>query len=109
MSIILGEGWDQHGANVIGLSQCSGRTMLGPHVPDLRSLELLLRVGEVGSLGAAAAELGISQQAASARMRTMEALVGEALVSRSKRGSELTATGELLSQWAVKVVDAAAE
>lgn len=83
--------------------------MLGSHVPDLRSLELLLRVGEVGSLGAAAAELGISQQAASARMRTMEALVGEALVSRSKRGSELTATGELLSQWAVKVVDAAAE
>lgn len=83
--------------------------MLGSHVPDLRSLELLLQVGQTGSLGAAAAELGISQQAASARMRTMEALVGEALVSRSKRGSELTATGELLSQWAVKVVDAAAE
>ena len=83
--------------------------MLGAHVPDLRSLELLLTVGRLGSLGAAAAELGISQQAASARVRTMEALVGEPLLVRSRQGSELTETGELLAQWTAKVVEAAYE
>ncbi len=81
--------------------------MLAPHVPDLRALELLVTVARTGSLGAAAAELGISQQAASSRVRTMEALVGEPLVARSKRGSELTPTGELVVQWADRVLDAA--
>lgn len=80
---------------------------LGPHVPELRALELLVAVARTGSLGATAAELGISQQAASSRLRTMESLVGEPLVTRSKRGSELTPTGELLVQWAGEVLDAA--
>lgn len=83
--------------------------MLGSHVPDLRALELLVVVARTGSLGAAASELGITQQAASSRVRTMEALVGEPLVARSKRGSELTQTGELLVQWADRVLDAAQE
>ncbi|MFC7505232.1 LysR family transcriptional regulator, partial [Nocardioides sp. GCM10030258] len=83
--------------------------MLSPHVPELRALELLVVVARTGSLGAAAAELGISQQAASSRVRTMESLVGEPLVTRSKRGSELTPTGELLVQWASRVLDAAHE
>ncbi|GAA1526345.1 LysR family transcriptional regulator [Nocardioides humi] len=83
--------------------------MLGPRVPDLRALELLVVVSRTGSLGAAAAELGISQQAASSRVRTMEALVGEPLVARSRRGSELTPTGELVVQWADRVLDAAQE
>ena len=82
--------------------------MLGPHVPELRALELLVAVARAGSLGAAAAELGISQQAASSRVRTIEALVGEPLVARSRRGSELTPTGELVVQWADPVLDAAA-
>ncbi len=83
--------------------------MLGPHVPDLRALELLLVVARTGSLGAAAAELGITQQAASSRVRTMERLVGDSLVSRTRRGSELTQTGELMAQWAARVVEAAEE
>lgn len=83
--------------------------MMGPHVPELRALELLVTVARTGSLGAAAAELGITQQAASSRVRTMEALVGEPLVARSKRGSELTPTGELVVQWAGRVLDAAQE
>ena len=82
-------------------------TVLGPHVPELRALELLVVVARTGSLGAAAAELGISQQAASSRVRTMEALVGEPLVARSTRGSHLTATGELVVQWADQVLHAA--
>lgn len=81
--------------------------MLSPRVPDLRSLELLLVIARTGSLGASATELGISQQAASSRLRTMEGLVGEPLVARSKRGSELTPTGELLAQWAARVIQAA--
>lgn len=84
-------------------------TVLGPRVPDLRALELLVVVARTGSLGAAAQELGISQQAASSRIRTMESLVGEPLVARSKRGSELTPTGELVVQWAGRVLDAAHE
>lgn len=78
-------------------------------MPDLRGLELLLVVARTQSIGAAAAELGITQQAASSRVRTMEALVGEPLVARSKRGSSLTPTGELLAQWATRVVEAAEE
>jgi len=81
--------------------------VLGSHVPDLRSLELLLLVARTQSLSGAAAELGISQQAASSRMRTMEALVGTPLLSRSTRGSALTDTGELVVEWASRVLDAA--
>ena len=81
--------------------------MLGPHVPELRSLELLLLVARTQSLSAAAAQLGISQQAASSRMRTMEALIGTSLLSRSTRGSALTETGELIVQWSSRVLDAA--
>lgn len=83
--------------------------MLGPHVPELRALELLSAVARTGSLGSAAAELGISQQAASSRLRTMEALVGESLVVRTRRGSGLTSTGELVVQWAARVLEAAEE
>ncbi|QCC77789.1 LysR family transcriptional regulator [Nocardioides daphniae] len=83
--------------------------VLSPHVPDLRALELLLVVGRTRSMGAAAIQLGITQQAASSRIQTMESLVGEPLLVRSKRGSELTPIGELVSQWAARVVEAAEE
>lgn len=83
--------------------------MLGPHVPELRSLELLVTAARLGSVSAAAAELGVSQQAASSRLRTMEAVVGAPLLTRSPRGSTLTETGELVVHWADKVVAAAAE
>ena len=61
--------------------------VLGSHVPELRALELLVVVSRTGSLSAAAAELGITQQAASSRVRTMESLVGAPLLDRSRRGS----------------------
>lgn len=81
--------------------------MLSPHVPELRALELLVVVSRTGSLTAAAGELGISQQAASSRLRTMEAMVGAPLLARTRRGSALTQTGELVVQWASRVLDAA--
>lgn len=81
--------------------------VLGSRVPELRALELLVVVARTGSLSAAAGELGITQQAASSRLRTMEALVGEPLVARTRRGSELTPTGELMVQWSGRVLEAA--
>ncbi|MFC4335118.1 LysR family transcriptional regulator [Salininema proteolyticum] len=80
---------------------------LSPRVPDLASLELLTTVGSTGGIGAAAAELGISQPSASHRIRTMERLVGVQLLQRTPRGSRLTSSGALLVEWATTVVEAA--
>ena len=79
---------------------------LAHRVPDLGALELLLAVARLGSLGGAARELGITQPAASSRIRSMERLLGVALVDRSPRGSRLTA-GALVTDWARRVVEAA--
>ncbi|MFF4834440.1 LysR family transcriptional regulator [Streptomyces sp. NPDC001315] len=76
-------------------------------VPDLGALELLLAVARLGSLGGAARELGITQPAASSRIRSMERQLGVALVDRSPRGSRLTDTGALVTDWARRVVEAA--
>ncbi|WP_416969201.1 LysR family transcriptional regulator [Streptomyces sp. 4F14] len=80
---------------------------LSHRVPDLGALELLLAVARVGSLGAAARELGITQPAASSRIRSMERQLGVALVDRSPRGSRLTDAGALVTDWARRVVEAA--
>lgn len=82
---------------------------LSSHVPDLRSLELLLTVARTGSLGAAGRELGLSQQAVSSRVRTVERLVGVRLIERGARGSSLTEDGALLADWASRVLTAAEE
>lgn len=82
---------------------------LSHRVPDLPSLEVLLAVGRLGSLSAAAIELGVSQQALSLRVRAMETRVGVPLLVRSVRGSRLTPAGVVLEQWASKVLGAAAE
>jgi DNA-binding transcriptional LysR family regulator len=77
-------------------------------VPDLDSLELLLQVAATGSLGRAGAVHGLSQPAVSARIRTMERLVGLPLVERGPRGSCLTPQGALLAGWAQDVLRSAA-
>ncbi|MFI6516896.1 LysR family transcriptional regulator [Spirillospora sp. NPDC050679] len=76
-------------------------------VPDLAALELLLAVVRLGSVGRAAAELGVTQPAASARIRAMEARLGVALLERSPRGSRPTEAGTLVAGWAQQVIDAA--
>ncbi|MBF6048666.1 LysR family transcriptional regulator [Streptomyces sp. NRRL B-1677] len=80
---------------------------LADRVPDLAALELLLAVARLGSLGRAARETGISQPAASGRIRGMERMLGVALVERSPRGSTLTDAGVLVTDWARRVVEAA--
>ncbi|MFC4327144.1 LysR family transcriptional regulator [Streptomyces andamanensis] len=84
-----------------------GAAPLAHRVPDLGALELLLAVARLGSLGAAARELGITQPAASSRIRSMERQLGLALVDRSPRGSRLTDAGALVTDWARRVVEAA--
>ncbi|GAA3574534.1 LysR family transcriptional regulator [Microlunatus spumicola] len=81
--------------------------MVSAHVPDLDSLSLLLEIALAGSLGGAGAAHGISQPAVSARVRTMEALVGVPLVERTARGSTLTPAGVLVAGWARDVLAAA--
>ncbi|MEV5146303.1 LysR family transcriptional regulator [Streptomyces sp. NPDC052727] len=92
------------------MSEAEGRhtQSLAHRVPDLAALELLLAVARLGSLGAAAREVGITQPAASSRIRSMERQLGVALVDRSPRGSRLTDAGALVTDWARRVVEAAA-
>ncbi|MFF8291776.1 LysR family transcriptional regulator [Streptomyces sp. NPDC016309] len=80
---------------------------LAHRVPDLGALELLLAVARHGSLGRAAREVGITQPAASSRVRSMERQLGVALVDRSPRGSRLTDAGTLVTDWARRIVEAA--
>ena len=70
--------------------------------------DLLLSVARLGSLGLAAGEHGISQPAASTRIRRLERQLGVPLIVRSPRGSHLTAEGELVAEWARAAIDAAA-
>ena len=82
---------------------------LSGHVPDLPALEVLLTVARTGSLNSAARELGVSQQAVSSRIRAIEAQTGVPLVSRTPRGSSLTAEGVVVAEWAARLLDVAAE
>jgi len=82
---------------------------LSGHVPDLGAIEVLLAVAHAGSLNAAAGEVGVSQQAISARIRSMEAQTGVVLVSRGPRGSQLTSDGVVVAEWAARLLDVAAE
>ncbi|WP_338899212.1 LysR family transcriptional regulator [Streptomyces sp. TG1A-60] len=89
------------------MSESEQRGGLAHRVPDLGALELLLAVARLGSLGRAARELGITQPAASSRIRSMERQLGVALVDRSPRGSRLTDAGALVTDWARRIVEAA--
>jgi DNA-binding transcriptional LysR family regulator len=76
-------------------------------VRDLGALRALREVGRQGSIAAAASVLGVSQQALSARMRTLERAMGVTLLARSPSGSHLTEQGRLVVGWAEDVLDAA--
>ena len=82
---------------------------LSGHVPELGAIEVLLAVAHAGSLNAAAAEVGVSQQAVSARMRSLEAQTGVVLLRRGARGSQLTSEGVVVAEWAARLMDVAAE
>ncbi len=81
---------------------------LPPRAPDLASLDLLLSVARAGSLGGAAREHGMSQQAASERVRRLEQLLGVQVLRRSRQGSQLTPAGVLVVDWAAQLTELAA-
>ncbi|WP_308284301.1 LysR family transcriptional regulator [Phycicoccus mangrovi] len=78
-------------------------------MPDLDGLRLPVGVARAGSIGAAARAEGITQQAASQRLRAVETQVGVTLVRRGPRGSELTESGVVITEWATRLLDLAEE
>ncbi|MFE5667341.1 LysR family transcriptional regulator [Streptomyces niveus] len=80
---------------------------LAHRVPELGALELLIAVARHGSMGGAARELGISQPAASSRIRSVERQLGVSLFDRSPSGSRPTEAGALVTDWARRIMEAA--
>jgi molybdate transport repressor ModE-like protein len=76
-------------------------------MPELSALELLSAIAKAGSLNAASREVGISQQAVSARLTSIESQIGVRVVTRTTRGTRLTAAGEVVVEWAEQVLDVA--
>jgi DNA-binding transcriptional LysR family regulator len=73
-------------------------------VPDLISLDVLVSVSELGSINAAAEAHGVSQPAASMRIRSLERVLGLRLLERNRTGSLLTAAGMATVEWANTVL-----
>jgi DNA-binding transcriptional LysR family regulator len=80
---------------------------LSSRMPELASFEVLLAIAQRGSLGAAAREIGLTQQGASARLAAMEAQTGVQLAVRTARGSQLTPAGVVVAEWAARLLDVA--
>ncbi|KRB96866.1 LysR family transcriptional regulator [Hydrogenophaga sp. Root209] len=59
----------------------------------MRQVALLLAIGKSGTLRAAAAELGMTQPAATKMLRELENALGHALFERAGRGLKLTESG----------------
>jgi molybdate transport repressor ModE-like protein len=80
---------------------------LSARMPELSALEVLSAIAKTGSLSAAGREVGISQQAVSARLTSIESQIGIRMVTRTTRGTQLTAAGEVVAEWAEQVLDVA--
>jgi DNA-binding transcriptional LysR family regulator len=72
--------------------------------PDLASLDLLVSVGELGSISAAATVHNVSQPAASMRLRALERLLQITLLERATTGARLTPAGMATVEWAAVVL-----
>jgi DNA-binding transcriptional LysR family regulator len=90
---------------------CYDRPVASPLVRpvDLAELRAFCAAVDLGSLGAAARALGVSQPALSKRMRELEALAGTKLLERHARGTTPTAAGERLYLQARKLLAQAEE
>lgn len=72
--------------------------------PDLTALDLLVSVGELGSISAAAAAHGVTQPAASMRLSALERLLQVPLLERVTTGARLTPAGTATVEWAAVVL-----
>ncbi|MEW1892241.1 LysR family transcriptional regulator [Streptomyces sp. NPDC085659] len=71
---------------------------------ELRHLEAVLQVAEAGSVGRAAARLGVSQPALSAQLRRIERVAGGELFVRSSSGVAPTPLGDFVLSAARRVL-----
>lgn len=82
---------------------------LSSRMPELASFEIFLAIAEAGSLGGAARELGLTQQALSRRLASMEAQMRMTLAVRTPRGSQLTPAGVVVAEWAARLLEVASD
>jgi DNA-binding transcriptional LysR family regulator len=75
--------------------------------PDLVTLELFLSVVRTGSVSKAARANGVSQPSVSERMKILERKVGVPLLQRTSAGSQPTAAGALVAEWASSLLNQA--
>jgi DNA-binding transcriptional LysR family regulator len=73
-------------------------------MPEVATLQLLVGIDDLGSLGAAGRALGMTQPNASRAIRQLEHRFGMTLVERGPRGSTLTAQGTVIVHWAREVL-----
>ena len=78
---------------------------LAEPIPDIRSLDLLRSVAELGSIRQAAGAHHISQPAASMRLRSLEQTLDLDLLDRSAGRARLTDTGLAVVQWSEAVLE----
>jgi DNA-binding transcriptional LysR family regulator len=79
---------------------------LAEPVPDLLSLDLLRSVNGLGSIRRASQAHGMSQPAASMRLRTLEKTLGLELLDRTSGRAQLSPTGRAVVQWSEAVFSA---
>ena len=75
--------------------------------PDLRQMRYFVKVAELGSFTAAAAELHVAQQAVSQQVRAVEQMLGVVLLRRAPRAVTPTAAGEVFLRESKRVLEAA--
>ena len=75
---------------------------------DIDDLSLVVRIARLGSISAAARDLGITPAAASARLAALERSLGARLLHRTTRMATLTEDGRAFLPHAEQVIDAAA-
>jgi molybdate transport repressor ModE-like protein len=72
---------------------------------DPARLRLLVEVERRGSISAAAEVCAVSQPSATKQLKTLEAAVGEKLVERNGRASQLTEAGEIVAAHGARVLE----
>src|SRR6185312_5241237 len=73
---------------------------LSARMPELSAFEIFVAIARTGSLGAASREFGLTQQAVSARIASIEAQTGVRLAVRTPRGARLTPAGVVVAEGA---------
>lgn len=72
---------------------------------DLNLLRSLVAVAEAGAITEAALRLGLTQPALTRRIQQLEAEFGAELLSRSRKGAQLTEAGQLVEREARVLID----